>query len=80
MEKEEFNELIDLKKHIFKILGVKNLNDAKNLQNHYWIKNIHKITLQSKSWINLSYLTFKLMVRLENTNIPSTNNKIENIF
>ena len=80
MEKEEFNELIDLKKHIFKILGVKNLNDAKNLQNNYWIKNIHKITLQSKSWINLSYLTFKLMVRLENTNIPSTNNKIENIF
>ena len=32
LEKEEFNELIDLKKHIFKILDAKNLNDAKNLR------------------------------------------------
>ena len=79
--KEEFNELIDLKKQIFKILDAKNLNDAKNLQNQLldkkYSKNNFTINIVDKVIIpNFQ----KLTAHLENTNIQSTNNKIKNIF
>ena len=81
LEKEEFNELIDLKKHIFKILDAKNLNDAKNLRNQLLDKKYSKnnFTIKIVDKFIISYFQ-KLTTHLENTNIPSTNNKIENIF
>ena len=81
LEKEEFNELIDLKKHIFKILDAKNLNDAKNLRNQLLDKKYSKnnFTIKIVDKFIIPYFQ-KLTTHLENTNIPSTNNKIENIF
>ena len=81
LEKEEFNELIDLKKHIFKILDAKNLNDAKNLRNQLLDKKYSKnnFTIKIVDKFIIPYFQ-KLTTYLENTNIPSTNNKIENIF
>ena len=81
LEKEEFNELIDLKKHIFKILDAKNLNDAKNLRNQLLDKKYSKnnFTIKIVDKFIIPYFQ-KLTTHLENTNIPSTNNKIKNIF
>ena len=81
LEKEEFKELIDLKKHIFKILDAKNLNDAKNLRNQLLDKKYSKnnFTIKIVDKFIIPYFQ-KLTTYLENTNIPSTNNKIENIF
>ena len=81
LEKEEFNELIDLKKHIFKILDAKNLNGAKNLRNQLLDKKYSKnnFTIKIVDKFIIPYFQ-KLTTHLENTNIPSTNNKIENIF
>ena len=81
LEKEEFNELIDLKKHIFKILDAKNLNDAKNLRNQLLDKKYSKnnFTIKIVDKFIIPYFQ-KLTTYLENTNIPSTNNKIKNIF
>lgn len=47
---------------------------------NYLLKNTQKISSQSKSWTNSSFFTLKLTIRIENTNISSTSNKIENIF
>jgi transposase-like protein len=80
-KKEEFDTLTELKQHIFKILDAKNLDDAKNLRNELLTKKYpkNKFTIKIVDKFIIPYFK-KLTTHLENTNIPSTNNKIENIF
>lgn len=81
LKEEEFEELIDLKKHIFKILDAENLNDAKNLRKRLFERKFPQNTFTIKIVDKFIILYFqKLTNHLENKNIPSTNNKIENIF
>ena len=81
LKEEEFEELIDLKKHIFKILDAENLNDAKNLRKRLFERKFpqNTFTIKIKDKFIIPYFQ-KLTNHLENKNIPSTNNKIENIF
>ena len=81
LKEEEFKELIDLKKHIFKILDAKNLNDAKKLRNILFERKFpqNKFIIKIVDKFIIPYFQ-KLTNHLENKNIPSTNNKIENIF
>ncbi len=78
---EEFNKFIDLKQHIFKILDPKNLDDAKILRNQLFTKKYpkNKFTIKIVDKFTIPYFK-KLTTHLENKNIPSTNNKTENIF
>ena len=81
LKEEEFEELIDLKKHIFKILDAENLNDAKNLRKRLFERKFPQNTFTIKIVDKFIIPYFqKLTNHLENKNIPSTNNKIENIF
>ena len=81
LKEEEFEELIDLKKHIFKILDAENLNDAKNLRKRLFERKFPQNTFTIKIIDKFIIPYFqKLTNHLENKNIPSTNNKIENIF
>ena len=81
LKDEEFEELIELKKHIFKILDAKNLNDAKKLRDMLVERKFpqNKFTIKIVDKFIIPYFQ-KLTNHLENKNIPSTNNKIENIF
>ena len=62
-------------------MDAKNLNDAKNLRNQLLDKKYSKnnFTIKIVDKFIIPYFQ-KLTTHLENTNIPSTNNKIENIF
>ena len=80
-KEEELDALTNLKQHIFKILDAKNLDDAKNLRNELFTKKYpkNKFTIKIVEKFIIPYFK-KLTTHLENTNISSTNNKIENIF
>ena len=80
-KEEELDALTNLKQHIFKILDAKNLDDAKNLRNELFTKKYpkNKFTIKIVDKFIIPYFK-KLTTHLENTNISSTNNKIENIF
>ena len=78
---EELNKLIYLKQTIFKILDAKTLDDAKKLRDELIANNYLKNKFTDKIvWKFIIPHFKKLTTHLENTNIPSTNNKIENIF
>ena len=78
---KQYDELIELKKDIFKALDAKSLNDANKLQDELIGKNYPKNKFTDKLiWKFIIPYFKKLTTHLENTNIPSTNNKIENIF
>ena len=78
---KQYDELIELKKDIFKALDAKSLNDANKLQDELIGKNYPKNKFTDKLiWKFIIPYYKKLTTHLENTNIPSTNNKIENIF
>lgn len=78
---EQYEELIELKQYIFKALDAKNLNEANKLRDGLINKNYPKNKFTDKLiWKFLIPYFKKLTTHLENTNIPSTNNKIENIF
>ena len=77
---KQYDELIELKKDIFKALDAKSLNDANKLQDELIGKNYPKNKFTDKLiWKFIIPYFKKLTTHLENTNIPS-NNKIENIF
>ena len=80
-KEEKLDALTNLKQHIFKILDSKNLDDAKNLRNDLLTKKYpkNKFTVKIVEKFIIPYFK-KLTTHLENTNISSTNNKIENIF
>ena len=81
MNDEEHEELINLKQDIFKTLDAKDLNEANKLGNELIIKNYPKNKFTDKLiWKFIIPYYKKLTIHLENTNIPSTNNKIDNIF
>ena len=78
---EQYDELIELKQDIFKALDAKNLNDANKLRDELIGKNYPKNKFTDKLiWKFIIPYFKKLTTHLENMNIPSTNNKIENIF
>ena len=73
-------KFIDLKQHIFKILDANNLDEAKKLRDELIDKNYPKNKFTHKIvWKFIIPYFKKLTTHLENKNIPSTNNKIENI-
>ena len=81
LNEDEIGELIDLKQHIFKILDANNLDKAKKLRNELIDKNYPRNKFTDKIVWKFTIPYFKkLTTHLENENIPSTNNKIENIF
>ena len=74
-------KFIDLKQHIFKILDANNLDEAKKLRDGLIDKNYPKNKFTHKIvWKFIIPYFKKLTTHMENKNIPSTNNKIENIF
>ena len=78
---EEKELLTDLKQDIYKILDAEALNDAKKLRDALIDKKYPKNKFTEKIlWKFIIPYFKKLTTHLENTNIPSTNNKIENIF
>ncbi len=78
---EEKELLTDLKQDIYKILDAKTLKDAKKLRDALIDKKYPKNKFTDKIlWKFIIPYFKKLTTHLENTNIPSTNNKIENIF
>ena len=78
---EEHEELINLKQDIFKALDAKDLNEANKLRDELISKNYPKNKFTDKLiWKFIIPYYKKLTTHLEYTNIPSTNNKIENIF
>ena len=78
---EEIDELIKLKQDIFKTLDAKSLDVAKKLRNELINKKYPKNKFITKIlWKFIIPYFKKLTTHLENSNIPSTNNKIENIF
>lgn len=78
---EEKELLTDLKQDIYKILDAETLNDAKKLRDALIDKKYPKNKFTDKIlWKFIIPYFKKLTTHLENTNIPSTNNKIENIF
>ena len=78
---EEKELLTDLKQDIYKILDVKTVNDAKKLRDMLIDKKYPKNKIIDKIlWKFIIPYFKKLTTHLENKNIPSTNNKIENIF
>ena len=78
---EEKELLTDLKQDIYKILDAKTVNDAKKLRDMLIDKKYPKNKIIDKILWKFTIPYFKkLTTHLENTNIPSTNNKIENIF
>ena len=78
---EEKELLTDLKQDIYKILDAETLNDAKKLRDMLIDKKYPKNKFTDKIlWKFIIPYFKKLTTHLENTNISSTNNKIENIF
>ena len=78
---EEKEILTDLKQDIYKVLDAKTLNDAKKLRDMLIDKKYPKNKFTDKIlWKFIIPHFKKLTTHLENSNIPSTNNKIENIF
>ena len=81
LNNEQYEELIDLKQDIFKALDAKSLKDANKLRDELINKKYPKNKFTDKLILKFIITYFKkLTTRLENSNIPSTNNKIENIF
>ena len=75
---DEYDKLINLKQDIFKALDAKNLNEANKLRNELISKNYPKNKFTDKLiWKFIIPYYKKLTTRIENSNIPSTNNKIE---
>ena len=78
---EEKDILTDLKQDIYKVLDAETLNDAKKLRDMLIDKKYPKNKFTDKIlWKFIIPYFKKLTTHLENSNIPSTNNKIENIF
>lgn len=78
---EEKEILTDLKQDIYKMLNAKTLDDAKKLHDMLIDKKYPQNNFTNKIlWKFIIPYFKKLTNHLENTNIPSTNNKIENIF
>lgn len=78
---EEKEILTDLKQDIYKVLDANTLNDAKKLRDMLIDKKYPKNKFTDKIlWKFIIPHFKKLTTHLENSNIPSTNNKIENIF
>lgn len=79
---EDEKDILNCLKHdIYKILDAKDLNTAKELRNELINKKYTKNKFTNKIlWKFIIPYFKKLTTHLENTNIPSTNNKIENIF
>ena len=78
---EEKEILTDLKQDIYKILDAETLNDAKKLRDILIDKKYPQNNFTNKIlWKFIIPYFKKLTNHLENTNIPSTNNKIENIL
>ena len=78
---EEYDELINLKQDIFKALEAKDLDETNKLRDELISKNYPKNKFTDKLiWKFIIPYYKKLTTHLENSNIPSTNNKIENIF
>ena len=78
---EEKELLTNLKQDIYKILDAETLNDAKKLRDELIDKKYPKNKFTDKIlWKFIIPYFKKLTTHLEKTNIPSTNNKIENIF
>ena len=81
LSEDEKDILNCLKQDIYKILDAKDLNSAKKLKNELIDKKYPKNKFTNKIlWKFVIPYFKKLTIHLENTNIPSTNNKIENIF
>ncbi len=81
LSEDEKDILNCLKQDIYKILDAKDLNTAKELRNELINKKYTKNKFTNKIlWKFIISYFKKLTTHLENTNIPSTNNKIENIF
>ena len=81
LTEEEKDILSNLKEDIYKILDAKDLNSAKRYRNELIDKKYPKNRFTNKIiWKFIIPYFKKLTTHLENTNIPSTNNKIENIF
>lgn len=81
LSEDEKDILNCLKQDIYKILDAKDLNTAKELRNELINKKYTKNKFTNKIlWKFIIPYFKKLTTHLENTNIPSTNNKIENIF
>ena len=81
LNEEEYDKLINLKQDIFKALDAKNLDEANKLRYELIGKNYPKNKFTDKLiWKFIIPYYKKLTTHLENSNIPSTNNKIENIF
>ena len=78
---EEKEILTDLKHDIYKVLDAETLNDAKKLRDILIDKKYPKNKFTDKIlWKFIIPYFKKLTTHLENSNILSTNNKIENIF
>ena len=79
---EDDNEtLIRLKTDIYKILDSKSVVDAKTVRDKLIDKKYSKNDFINKILWKFIIPNFnKLIIPIENSNIPSTNNKIENIF
>ena len=79
---EDDNEtLIRLKTDIYKILDSKSVVDAKTVRDKLINKEYPKNKFINKILWKFVIPNFnKLIIPIENSNIPSTNNKIENIF
>lgn len=81
LSEDEKDILNCLKQDIYKILDAKDLNTAKELRNELINKKYTKNKFTNKIlWKFIIPYFKKLTTHLENTNISSTNNKIENIF
>ena len=81
LNNEEIKVLINLKQDIYKILDAENLDVAKKLRNKLINKKYPKNKFIMKIlWKFIIPYFKKLTTHLESSNIPSTNNKIENIF
>ena len=75
---DEYDKLINLKQDIFKALDAKNLNEANKLRDELISKNYPKNKFTDKLiWKFIIHYYKKLTTHLENSNIPSTNNKIK---
>ncbi len=70
-----------LKEDIYEILDAESVLDAKKLRNKLIYKKYPKNNFINKILWKFIIPNFnKLIMPIENSNIPSTNNKIENIF
>ena len=81
LSEDEKDILNCLKQDIYKILDAKDLNTAKKLKKELIDKKYPKNKLTNKILWKFIILYFKKLTKhLENTDISSINNRIENIF